>query len=167
MTPAIQFPPEWSPLEVIVRGSLNGVIVLQSAPFFPGPHAQVIKSFNIVTTLSFVDTSRANYRFNRPYYTAIIAPCLTTTRLEMSFALDAAPASSPAKNLLNPPIDSIPSQPDFGGMYPVLAQRYAFPNLSDLSQAGLQDFDGARQWYVERIIDNIWQIGKGLQPKPV
>ncbi|TRX92861.1 hypothetical protein FHL15_006267 [Xylaria flabelliformis] len=176
-----QFPPEWSPLEVTVRGLLDGVVVLQSAPFFPGPHAQVIKSFNIVTTLSFVDTARANYRFWIPYRLAgdfqwqlqtvsepaIIAPCLTTTRLEMSFALDAAPASFPAKNLLNPQIDSIPSQPDFQGMYPVLAQRYAFPNLSELSQAGLQDFDGARQWYVERIVDNIWRIGKGLQPKPV
>lgn len=84
----------------------------------------------------------------------------------MNFALASPLVSSPTQNLLQPPSNIVPSQPDFQGMYPVLAQRYAFPNLSELAQPNLQTFQAARQWYVERIVNNVWQIGRGLGPKP-
>jgi len=69
IVPVNQFPLAWNPLLVIVQGLLNGVVVLQSTPFRPGSKGPMltIDAFRVVSTLAFVDTTRADYSFWIPF----------------------------------------------------------------------------------------------------
>lgn len=90
-----------------------------------------------------------------------VGSAVLPTRLELSFALCSAFPNNTSNTPLWPPISSIDSQPDLGGSYPVAVQRYAFPNLSELGPTMLTTQAQAYQWYVARMVSNVWANGVG------
>ncbi|KAJ5190131.1 uncharacterized protein N7498_009116 [Penicillium cinerascens] len=160
----IAFPEEWYGQECKLMGSLNGVQVVENDVFeATATQNWTFNELSLMSTLSFINPANPEYTFWIPFRTS--GDWSWAIQLELSFAVYPLPPNNANPNPLWPESGILESQPDFRSSYPVVVQRYAFPNLAQLGLVP-NNLDQALRWYIYFMVANIWNLGNGNPPIP-